>query len=201
MSSCAARRRQDGSRRPVRVAQLRGRFPSRPRAAGHPSASVHHQGRHRRPDGLDAHRRPQAAGRRRGGKPGTGLSGRTARLTLGRLTAALEMAVLEGKLVRNVARLVKPPEHTPRERETWSKAEVKKFLAKAASDRLHAAWRLSLYGLRRGEVPGQHHSTSPEYCRLPVSTRASRSRSSASGPVTMTRLSPSGPTSTRAMTT
>jgi hypothetical protein len=33
------------------------------------------------------------AGRRRGGKPGTGLSGRTARLTLGRLKAALEMAV------------------------------------------------------------------------------------------------------------
>jgi hypothetical protein len=50
------------------------------------------------------------AGRRRGGKPGTGLSGRSARLTLGRLSAALEAAVLEGKLVRNVARLVKPPE-------------------------------------------------------------------------------------------
>ncbi|HUZ00751.1 MAG TPA: Arm DNA-binding domain-containing protein, partial [Thermomicrobiaceae bacterium] len=32
------------------------------------------------------------AGRRRGGKPGTGLSGRTARLTLGRLKAAPEMA-------------------------------------------------------------------------------------------------------------
>ena len=94
------------------------------------------------------------AGRRRGGKPGTGLSGRTARLTLGRLTAALEMAVLEGKLVRNVAKLVTPPEHTPRERETWSKAEVKKFLGKAHRDRLHAAWRLSLYGLRRGEVLG-----------------------------------------------
>ena len=31
------------------------------------------------------------AGRRRGGKPGTGLSGRTARLTLGRFSAALEM--------------------------------------------------------------------------------------------------------------
>ena len=94
------------------------------------------------------------AGRRRGGKPGTGLSGRTARLTLGRLTAVLEMAVLEGKLVRNVAKLVTPPEHTPRERETWSKAEVKKFLGKARRDRLHAAWRLSLYGLRRGEVLG-----------------------------------------------
>ena len=94
------------------------------------------------------------AGRRRGGKPGTGLSGRSARLTLGRFSAALEAAVLEGKLVRNVARLVKPPEHTPRERETWSKTEVRKFLAKASSDRLHVAWRLSLYGLRRGEVLG-----------------------------------------------
>jgi integrase len=94
------------------------------------------------------------SGRRRGGKPGTGLSGRTARLTLGRLTAALEMAVLEGKLVRNVAKLVTPPEHTPRERDTWSKPEVRKFLATASRDRLHAAWRLSLYGLRRGEVLG-----------------------------------------------
>ena len=94
------------------------------------------------------------AGRKRGGKPGTGLSGRTARLTLGRLSAALEAAVLEGKLVRNVAKLVKPPEHTPRERETWSKVEVRKFLAKASTDRLYAAWRLSLYGLRCGEVLG-----------------------------------------------
>jgi integrase len=74
------------------------------------------------------------SGRRRGGKPGTGLSGRSVRLT--------------------VARLVTPPEHVQRERETWSKAGVKKFLTKASRDRLHAAWRLSLYGLRRGEVLG-----------------------------------------------
>lgn len=64
------------------------------------------------------------------------------------------MAVLEGKLVRNVAKLVTPPEHTRRERETWNKAEVRKFLAKASRDRPHAAWRLSLYGLRRGKVLG-----------------------------------------------
>lgn len=64
------------------------------------------------------------------------------------------MAVLEGKLVRNVARLVTPPEHVQRERETWTKTEVRKFLAKASRDRLHAAWRLSLYGLRRGELLG-----------------------------------------------
>jgi integrase len=58
------------------------------------------------------------------------------------------------RLVRKVARLVKPPEYTPRERETWSRAEVRKFLAKASSDRLYVAWRLSLYGLRCGEVLG-----------------------------------------------
>ena len=83
-----------------------------------------------------------------------GGSGLVAVLSLGRFSAALDAAVLEGKLVRNVARLVKPPEHTPRERDTWSKAEVRKFLAKGSSDRLYVAWRLSLYGLRRGEVLG-----------------------------------------------
>jgi integrase len=94
------------------------------------------------------------SGRRRGGKAGTGLSARSVRLTLGRLTAALEMATLEGKIGRNVAKLVKPPEHTPRERETWSAAEVRRFLAVADADRFGACWRLSLYGLRRGEVVG-----------------------------------------------
>ena len=75
--------------------------------------------------------------------------------TIGREEAGpLEMAVLEGKLVRNVAKLVKPPDYTPRERDTWSKAEVRKFIAVTSRDWLHAAWRLSLYGLRRGEVLG-----------------------------------------------
>jgi integrase len=95
-----------------------------------------------------------AAGRRRGGKPGTGLSARSVRLTLGRLTAALESAVAEGKLARNPARYVKPPAHTPRERETWTATEVRAFLGVADADRLAACWRLSLYGLRRGEVLG-----------------------------------------------
>jgi integrase len=64
------------------------------------------------------------------------------------------MAVDEGRLVRNVVKLVTPPEYTPKERDIWSKAEVRKFLRAAAQTRLHAAWRLSLYGLRRGEVLG-----------------------------------------------
>lgn len=98
------------------------------------------------------------SGRRRGGKPGTGLSRRTVALTLGRFTAALETAVAEGKLVRNVAKLVKPPRKTDQdnnqERETWSRDHVRQFLVTAGKERLHAAWRMSLYGLRRGEVLG-----------------------------------------------
>jgi len=94
------------------------------------------------------------SGRRRGGKAGTALSARSVRLTLGRLTAALEMAVAERKIGWNPARYVKPPEHTPRQRATWTKTEVRAFLAVADADRLAACWRLSLYGLRRGEVVG-----------------------------------------------
>jgi len=91
------------------------------------------------------------SGRRRGGQVGTALGPRSVRL---RLKAAFEMAVDEGRLVRNVVKLVTPPEYTPGERATWSRTEVRRFLRVATKDRLHAAWRLSLYGLRRGEVLG-----------------------------------------------
>lgn len=94
------------------------------------------------------------SGRKRGGKPGTGLSGRSVNLTLGRLKAAFELAVREGKLVRNVVALVDPVSYRQKERETWSKAEVRKFLRGIDGERLEVAWRLSLYGLRRGEVLG-----------------------------------------------
>ena len=94
------------------------------------------------------------SGRKRGGKAGTGLGARSIRLTLGRLTAALEMALAEGLVVRNVGKLVTPPKYQPTDRETWSAVEVQRFLGEAEGDRLHAAWRLSLYGLRRGEVLG-----------------------------------------------
>jgi integrase len=101
------------------------------------------------------------------------------------------MAVDEGKLVRNVVKLVTPPEYTPQERDIWSKAQVRKFLKTAASTRLHAAWRLSLYGLRRGEVLGLRWSDIDLKAKtLTVNqTRVlagSRSRSSASGRGTTT---------------
>jgi len=96
----------------------------------------------------------ETTGRKRGGTPGTGLGTRSIRLTLGRLTAAFEMAMQEGKLARNVVKLVTPPAHTKSKPDTWSTEQVRRFLRLAAKDRLHAAWRLSLYGLRRGEVLG-----------------------------------------------
>jgi hypothetical protein len=68
------------------------------------------------------------SGRRRGGQVGTGLGHRSVRLTLGRLKAAFEMAVDEGRLGRNVVELVTPPEYTPGQRATWSRADVRRFL-------------------------------------------------------------------------
>lgn len=67
-------------------------------------------------------------GRERGGKPGTGLSGRSVNLTLGRLKATFELAVLEGKLVRNLVALVDKVSYQQAERHTWTQAEVRKFL-------------------------------------------------------------------------
>ena len=96
----------------------------------------------------------ETSGRKQGGRAGTGLSARTIRMTLGRLAAAFEMAVREGRLPRNVVKLVEPPEHRPRRPKTWSRTQVRDFLELAGRDRLHAAWRVTLYGLRRGEVLG-----------------------------------------------
>lgn len=96
----------------------------------------------------------RTAGRKRGGKPGTGLGPRSINLTLGRLVAAFEVAVNEGRLARNVAKLVQPERCTPPERDTWSAEEVGVFLRSVAGHRLGAAFKLSLYGLRRGEVMG-----------------------------------------------
>lgn len=94
------------------------------------------------------------AGRRRGGKPGTGLGARSVRLTLGRLSAAFELACRDGKLARNPCQYVPLPRQDRTERATWSEAEARGFLSAAAADRLWAAWLLMLYGLRRGEVLG-----------------------------------------------
>ncbi len=93
-------------------------------------------------------------GRKRGGPAGTGLGLPSVRATIRLLKLALEDAVADGKTARNAARHVKVPQGIAAEPVAWSAAEASRFLAAAAGDRLHACWRLSLYGLRRGEVCG-----------------------------------------------
>src|SRR4051794_32774120 len=92
----------------------------------------------------------RALGRRGGG----GWSPRTVTLTLTVLGQAMDDAVREGLLARNVVRLVRRPRRSAPQPNTWTPDEVTRFLGEARRHRLYAAWLLSLMGLRRGEVLG-----------------------------------------------
>lgn len=92
---------------------------------------------------------------RRVGTKGKPLSPRSVNLALLVLTMALDQAVKRGRVVRNVASLVdRVAGSTSTVGQTWTPQQVATFKALAAEDRLHAAWLLSLCGLRRGEVLG-----------------------------------------------
>lgn len=93
-------------------------------------------------------------GRKRGGEAGTGLGPRSVRMTLGRLVAALEMAVAEGLVVRNVAKLVTPPTYEPTVRAAWSAEQARTFKRATKETRSYALWLLAFLGLRRGELLG-----------------------------------------------
>lgn len=99
------------------------------------------------------------SGRRRGGKPGTGLGLRSVRLTLGRLRAALNLAVRRRLVERNVADYVtisrdqKTRAATSRQK-PWAESEVKVFIEAIKSDRLFAAMLLALIANRPAEVCG-----------------------------------------------
>ena len=91
-----------------------------------------------------------------GGRKGAGRSPRTVTLMLTILTAALEAAKREQRIAVNVAALVAKPRNDSDGQVgvAWTAEQARIFLAHVASDRFAAAWRLSLYGLRRGEVLG-----------------------------------------------
>lgn len=91
---------------------------------------------------------------RRIGRKGQAMSSRSIGLCLTILGQAMEDAVKEGRLVRNVAALVDKPEKDKTKRAIWSPEDVEAFLAAADKDRLGPVLRLSLHGLRRGEVCG-----------------------------------------------
>ncbi|MFJ5657956.1 tyrosine-type recombinase/integrase [Streptomyces microflavus] len=73
------------------------------------------------------------------------------------LKSALEHAVREDELPRNVARNVKTTTPRPRRFQPLTATEARQFLQTAADDRLHALYELALRtGLRKGELLGLH---------------------------------------------
>lgn len=103
-----------------------------------------------------------AAGRRKGGEPGTRLAISTVEGILIRLRGALGRAVVRKLVSVNVASAVRPSladkktDKRERERvEPWTVAEVQAFIRGIAGDRLFAPLLLSLMGLRPAEVCGQ----------------------------------------------
>ncbi|TLH48786.1 recombinase [Mycolicibacterium neoaurum] len=89
--------------------------------------------------------RPKVAG---------GVSARTIVTMLVVLSSALDDAMAQGLVARNVARLVKRPKVTAAEMATWTPEQAAAFRAYVAGDRLSACWLLTLAGLRRSEVLG-----------------------------------------------
>ncbi|MCX4573077.1 site-specific integrase [Streptomyces sp. NBC_01571] len=103
-----------------------------------------------------------AAGRRKGGEPGTRLAVSTVEGILIRLRGALGRAVVRRLVSVNVAAAVRPSladkKTDKRERDKpkpWSVAEVQTFIRGISGDRLFAPLLLSLMGLRPAEVCGQ----------------------------------------------
>jgi len=92
-------------------------------------------------------------GRRDGKGP---LSGRTVRYVHVLIHGALEAAVNENLVSRNVAKRAKPPRvDRGREPKAWTSDEARSFLAVARADRLSAMWTLLITtGARRGEIVG-----------------------------------------------
>lgn len=83
--------------------------------------------------------------------PSTG----TLRTILRVLRAAVQDAVEDDLLARNVAKQVKMPAGRVRKEKPWSEAEALRFLETAKDHRLYALWSVALaIGLRRGEALG-----------------------------------------------
>lgn len=91
---------------------------------------------------------------RRVNSKGAPLAATTVARTITVLATALDDAMRQGLILRNVARLVEKPTGTKKEMRTWTAEQATQFLAFTAADRMSLAWKLSMYGLRRGEVLG-----------------------------------------------
>lgn len=89
-----------------------------------------------------------------GGRHGTGRSPSFVKAMLTALSQALDLAVAERRVHSNVARLVERPPMPLPEPLTWTSQQAAAFLEIAAQHPWDALWRLSMAGMRRGEVLG-----------------------------------------------
>lgn len=85
--------------------------------------------------------------------PGS-VSPRTVVTMLVVLSSALDDAMREGLVARNVARLVKRPTVEHHEMQSWTPEQAGQFRHHVRDNRLNACWLLTLAGLRRSEVLG-----------------------------------------------
>ncbi|MGW5438597.1 tyrosine-type recombinase/integrase [Nocardia asteroides] len=83
-----------------------------------------------------------------------GVSERTVTTMLIQLSAALDDAVAQGLVTRNVARLVKRPDVNDTEMNVWTRDQAAAFRAHVREHRLYALFLLSLCGMRRSEIMG-----------------------------------------------
>lgn len=90
-------------------------------------------------------KRPKVPGR---------VSSRTVVTMLIVLSSALDDAMREGLVSRNVARLVKRPGVAHHEMASWTPEQAGQFRDHVCDDRLVACWLLTLAGLRRSEILG-----------------------------------------------
>jgi integrase len=94
---------------------------------------------------------------RKGREVGTPLSANSIRSVRVALQQAIDLAVAEGSVARNVVKLARwPKARTKRGKdlEHWQPAELVKFREHADGDALAGAWRLSLSGMTRADVMG-----------------------------------------------
>jgi integrase len=91
---------------------------------------------------------------RKVGRPGTPMSARAVNLMLVATRAMLDYAMRRGLVARNVAAIVEGVARDAKPGAAWTPTQLAAFLAVASQDRYAVAWRLTTYGLRRGEVLG-----------------------------------------------
>lgn len=126
-------------------------------------------------DDIDAVKAAMLDGSARSiGVKGKPLSARSVNYTLGTLQQALEQAVKRGKVARNVAATVDRVAGAAQPGAAWTVDESSAFKSVANRDRLHAAWLLTCYGLRRGEVLGLRWDRDIDLSEGILTIRASR---------------------------